>query len=227
MGPAYDGRVDPTPLRLAIVDDYEIVVAGVARMLEPFSDRVEVVQLAPDRPVTVDVDVALYDSFAQSEADGLDLDVLLANPRARRVVIYTWAFSPRLIEVALNKGVHGYLSKTVPAETLVEALEAVNADEIVVRPSESFHRPTTPLTWPGYTVGLSEREAEILAFITQGKTNSEIAALTYLSQNTIKGYIRTAYRKIGVTTRSQAVLWGVRNGLAREHQRIETWRHMP
>ncbi len=227
MGGAYDQGVACSPLRLAIVDDYEIVVAGVARMLEPFPDRVEVVQLAPDRPVTVDVDVALYDSFAQSEADGGDLNVLLANPRARHVVIYTWAFSAHLVQVALNKGVHGYLSKTVPAETLVDALEAVNRDQIVVQPSASFHRPTTALTWPGDTVGLSEREAEILAFVTQGKTNNEIAALTYLSANTIKGYIRTAYRKIGVTTRSQAVLWGVRNGLAPEHHRIETWRHSP
>ena len=55
--------------------------------------------------------------------------------------------------------------------------------------------------------GLSDRESEILALITQGKSNAEVAALTYLSPNTVKSYIRTIYRKIEVGSRTQAVLW--------------------
>ena len=68
------------------------------------------------------------------------------------------------------------------------------------------------LDWPGRREGLTDRESEILALITQGKSNAEVAALTYLSPNTVKSYIRTLYRKIGVDSRTQAVLWGVGNG---------------
>ena len=74
---------------------------------------------------------------------------------------------------------------------------------------------------------VTEREREILALITQGKRNDEVAELTYLSKNSIKSYIRTAYRKIGVSSRTQAVLWGVAHGFLPDHHRIDHWRHGP
>ena len=69
-----------------------------------------------------------------------------------------------------------------------------------------------PGDWPGTDVGLSPREAEIIALITQGLSNQEIADRAFLSINSVKTYIRTAYRKMGVQRRSQAVLWGVQHG---------------
>ena len=66
--------------------------------------------------------------------------------------------------------------------------------------------------WPGRSAGLSPREAEILALITQGLTNQDIADRVYLSINSVKTYIRSAYRKIDVERRPQAVLWGIANG---------------
>jgi DNA-binding NarL/FixJ family response regulator len=73
----------------------------------------------------------------------------------------------------------------------------------------------------------SEREAEILAFITQGLSNADVSARTYLSPNTVKSYIRTLYRKIGVSSRTQAVLWGIDHGFAPDHHRIDHWRGGP
>ena len=52
-------------------------------------------------------------------------------------------------------------------------------------------RSAVGLDWPGRGEGLSDRESEILALITQGRSNAEVAALTYLSPNTVKSYIRT------------------------------------
>ena len=60
--------------------------------------------------------------------------------------------------------------------------------------------------------------------ITQGKSNADITALTYLSPNTVKSYIRTIYRKIDVESRTQAVLWGIEHGFSPDHQRIDHWR---
>ena len=83
------------------------------------------------------------------------------------------------------------------------------------------------LDWPGRGEGLTDREAEILALITQGKSNAEVAAHTYLSPNTVKSYIRTIYRKIEVGSRTQAVLWGVKNGFTPDHHRIDHWKGGP
>jgi DNA-binding NarL/FixJ family response regulator len=208
------------------VDDYDVVVIGVANMLEPYRDRVVVAELDTNKPLEDDVDVALYDSFAQPESDHDEVKTLIDNPRARRVVIYTWNFHPELVSMARDLGVHGYLSKALTARELVAALESVHAGEIVVSGSVTKTR-TTSGDWPGRAEGLTEREAEILALITQGKNNAEVAALTYLSPNTVKSYIRGLYRKIDVDSRTQAVLWGVRNGFLPDHRRIEHWRGGP
>jgi NarL family two-component system response regulator LiaR len=64
----------------------------------------------------------------------------------------------------------------------------------------------------GQAHGLTLRESQVIALITQGQTNQEIAEGTYLSINSVKTYIRSAYRKIGVSRRSQAVVWGLTNG---------------
>ncbi|CAA9373885.1 response regulator transcription factor, partial [uncultured Nocardioides sp.] len=75
--------------------------------------------------------------------------------------------------------------------------------------------------------GLTERESEILALVTQGKSNAEVAALTYLAPNTVKSYIQNLYRKIQVESRTQAVVWGVRHGFLPDHHRIDHWKGGP
>ena len=121
-----------TPLRVALVDDYDIVVIGLAHLFDPYADRVVIAELDTNQPLTDTVDIALYDSFAQPEADHDDVAVLVRNPCARHVVVYTWNFHPALIHSALATGAAGYLSKTLPANELVTALESVAAGEIVV-----------------------------------------------------------------------------------------------
>jgi len=213
----------PPAICVALVDDYDIVLLGLARMFDNYRDRITIAEIDANRPVSEPVDIALYDSFAQSESDGEDLALLIDNPNARKVVVYTWNLNPSLIKKALARGVDGYLSKTLTAAELVAALETVHAGEVVI--SEGMKaRITAGLDWPGRTEGLTERESEILAFITQGRSNAEVAALMYLSPNTVKSYIRVLYRKIDVSSRTQAVLWGVDHGFTPDHHRIASWR---
>jgi DNA-binding NarL/FixJ family response regulator len=113
------------------------------------------------------------------------------------------------------------------ARDLVAALEAIYASDIVISAphfSATRHRRTE---LAGPSGGLTDRESEILALITQGHSNAEVATLTHLSPNTVKSYIRTIYRKIDVTSRTQAVLWGVRHGFTPDHHRIDHWRGGP
>ncbi len=212
------------PIRIALVNDYDVVVAGVARMLDGYGDRIFIAELDTNKGVEDEVDVVLYDNFAQPEADRDEVDTLVANPRAARVAIYTWNFHPELMESARAKGVHGYLSKALPARELVTAIERVHAGEVVVSEAPLRSRVSPGLEWPGRGEGLTDRESEILALVTQGMNNAQVAELTFLSPNTVKSYIRTIYRKISVESRTQAVLWGVKHGFAPDHHRIEHWR---
>lgn len=94
----------------------------------------------------------------------------------RRVVVYTWNFHPDLVESARRQGVQGYLSTALPARELITALEAVHAGEVVVSEPPGRVGGMNGLDWAGRGEGLSEREAEILALITQGLDNAQVAA---------------------------------------------------
>lgn len=199
------------PVRLAILNDYEIVVAGLAAMLAPHRDRVHVVEMSAQLSVVSDVDVVLVDTFGH--VHGADLDDLVRESSAR-VVIFSWDLPRDRVDRAIANGVAGFLSKALPADQIVRALETVRDGETVVVTGvgDTADELAEAGGWPGQSEGLTPREAEVLAFITQGLSNKEIAERAYLSINSIKTYIRSAYRKIGATRRSQAVSWGMRNG---------------
>ncbi len=199
------------------------MIAGLAAMLAPFGDRVEVIELDANMPVERDVDVVLYDTFARTEPQLGELRTLRANPRAGKVVVFSWSLHPELVDLAMDLGASGYLSKTSTADELVDAIERIDGGEIVIsaRPTRTLRNPE--LDWPGRGSELTSREAEVVALVTQGASNADIAALLHLSINTIKGTIRSAYRKIGASNRVEAVLWGVANGMSPDQHRIAIW----
>jgi DNA-binding NarL/FixJ family response regulator len=137
------------PVTIALVDDYDIVVMGIAHILEQYRDRVVIAELDTNQAVSDTVDIVLYDSFAQPESDHDQISVLIRNPRARRVAVYTWNFDPDLVQSARRQGVHGYLSKALPARDLVAALEAIHAGDIVISDPPSRARSIGGLNWPG------------------------------------------------------------------------------
>lgn len=204
------------PLRLAIVNDYAVVIAGVAAFLA--DERIDVVETGASLPVITDVDIVLYDTFGQVQGDGLDLEDFVRDSGAK-VVIYSWNLQPDLVERAIARGASGYLSKALTGPEIVGALERVMAGEVVVLTGDHETSAGAEGDWPGRSAGLSPREAEIVALITQGLRNQEIADRAYLSINSVKTYIRSAYRKINVERRSQAVLWGVKHGFEPDTER--------
>ena len=197
------------PIVVALVDDYEVILLGIKKLFDAHPERVVVADIAAQERVAVPVDIALFDTFAQPESDENAFAGTVDNPLVRRTVVYTWVFEPQLIEAAFAKGASGYLSKTLPAAELVDALERIHRGERVV--SEQPRRVN--VATPDRIEPLSGRETEILALIVQGRSNQEIAALTHLSINSIKTYIRSGYQKIGVTSRARAVRWGFEHGL--------------
>lgn len=221
--------VAPAAFSVALMNDYEVVVQGLAHMLQPYSHRVRVAELDVNVLPSQPVDVTLYDTFSVSQADGDSVAALVTHPLSGRVVVFSWNTAPDLLRAGLAAGISGYLTKTLTAEQLVEALERVHAGEQVVIPADPAQGDDlgpeeadqlTSKAWPGREAGLTLRESEVLSLITQGLSNKEIAARTYLSMNTVKTYIRTAYRRIDVDSRSRAVRWGLTHGMDADHVRV-------
>lgn len=209
-------------LRIALVNDYEVVVRGLAAMLRSYQDVVGIVELDANRTVAEPVDIALYDTFAGTQGDGADVRSLAANPQVRRVVVYSWVMDAGLIHASLANGAAAYVSKQLPAAQLVDTLTAVHHGRAVPSPPRFAARvPVIGGDWPGREEGLTQRESEVLALITQGLSNDEIAARAHLSINSVKTYIRNCYRRIGVSTRSNAVLWGVDHGFRPDRVRVD------
>ena len=199
------------PITLALVNDYPVVIEGLARMLENH-ERLTVDDLSSGEPPNREVDLVLYDAFAAKDRGKYDVIRLLEDTQNRKLVIYTWNVAEDQVQKALDLGIHGFLSKELTADQLTDALVRIHEGERLVLP-EPVSEESNMADWPGRHAGLSPRESEVVALITQGATNDEIARTCYLSINSVKSYIRSAYRKMGVERRAQAVLWGVQNGM--------------
>jgi two-component system, NarL family, response regulator LiaR len=197
------------PIRVALSNDYHVVLAGVAAMLEPYADSVEIVELTAGRTISEPVDVILYDTFGRLPSDDGKLERIVAENDAV-VVVYSWDSYP--VESALAHGAAGYIHKGLPPDELAKAILAIARGDYRESPTSVSDDDDAMPTWPGREGGLTARESEVLTFIARGLSNDEITRRSYLSINTVKTYIRTAYRKIGVTSRAQAVRWALTNG---------------
>ncbi len=203
-------------IRIAVANDYELVVRGVSALLED-DDRIDVVALEAGHHVDVDVDVVLFDSFGSTVALGPKVEEILANPKVDRVLVYSSWFERAAVERVLESGAAGFVAKSVDGEELADAIVRAHRGERVVVGVDGVASaddvpPADGRTWPGAAHGLTEREANVLALIVGGLENTEIAERLFISVNTVKTRIRGLYRKIGVDTRVQAALWGVKHG---------------
>ena len=194
------------PIRVALSNDYELALLGLAQMLARHPTTVRIVDITTLSTMPHEADIILYDTFGRLP-DQDDKLLKIVRENRSKVVVYSWDAYPE--EAAVRHGAAGYLHKGLNADELVAAIEAIHEGD---GPPDAHSADEPVLTWPGQVLGLSERESEVLTFITRGLSNEEIARRAFLSVNTVKTYIRNAYRKIGVRTRSQAVAWGYENG---------------
>ena len=193
------------PIRVALVNDYEIIVEGLRVMLEPFCDRVRVVDtVAGDTPDN-SCDIVLFDTFAGRRHAIGRVREMLADHDVKKVVLYTWDAPSDFLDDATASRVDGVILKSVTGVRLVEALERVHRGE-AVGVDESREEAVVTV--------LSEREREVLALLAQGASNREIAAELYLSIDTVKTHIRYLFTKLEVSNRTRAALEAERFGVA-------------
>jgi len=198
-------------LRVALLNDYEIVVAGLSAMLAPFSDRVTLLAPPAGARPSEPVDVTLVDAFGRAD-DAVDVvKSLAAEPEVGYVVVFTFGTERELVDAVLAAGARGVVTKSRSADELVADLERVAAGEVVVT-TGAPGRPSEPRSWPGRRWGLTEREAEVLAHLIEGRRNLEIASALGVSANTVKSHLRAVFRKLGVETRAHSVALAVAEG---------------
>ena len=159
-------------------------------------------------PVDGEPDVVLYDVIGLHEGDGADLDHWVKQT-ASTVIAVTPELRPDLGCPRPRPGRRGRRSIGVSTEDLVEVSGRPSTGRSTTCPAVQEAEDATHL---GAEAGLSPREVEVLRLIAQGVTNHDIAGTLFLSINSVKTYIRSTYRKIGVANRAQAVAWALQNG---------------
>jgi len=192
------------PLKVALVNDYEIIVHGLAAMLAPFSDRVQIVEIDVNAEPECRVDVALFDTFASRRHSIDRAKQMVQSGMVKHVLLYTWDAAAEFLSLAEEAGVSGVVLKSQTGESLVDVIERVARGERIG--FENIHRGRQ--SWDHSA--LSVREQEVLALIAYGMSNAEIGKELFLSVDTVKTYVRRLYSKLGVKNRAQAALQAAR-----------------
>ena len=191
-------------MRVSLLDASELVRVGFTAMLSPHAHRARVVEQPHPERLLQPCDLLLVDFAAMPPARVEDL-LLRADP-AGRIVSYSWTRRPPSgpwWSTAADR-VSGHVGKSLPAARLLDHLEAIHRGAGTPNVPPERRAPTRQRPRAGR---LTPRELDVLSRIARGLSNAEIAEELFLSVNSVKTYVRTAYRKIGVATRSQAVAW--------------------
>lgn len=186
------------PITVSLVNDYEIIVHGLAGMLRPFSDRLQVVELEVGGEADARADIALFDTFGGRRHALGRSEMMIHENKVDHVVLYTWDASAEFLAEADRIGVSGVLLKSESAASLVDSLERIVDGERLGLEHVTRGRRSESAR------DLTQREREVLALLALGLSNREIATELYLSSETVKTYVKRIFGKLDVSNRVQA-----------------------
>jgi NarL family two-component system response regulator LiaR len=210
-------------ISIVLGEDHLITRQGIRRLLEDekgftilgeASNGEEVVKLVTE----LKPDVVLMD-IAMPKLNGIEAtrQVKLINPRTGVLVLSAYD-DDEYVFALLKAGAAGYLLKNVSGDELVRAVKAIHKGEPVLDPviaNKVLNYFKLPDKVPGIeeeTEHFSDRELDIIRLAAKGLTNKEIADRLHLSYRTVEGHMRDVFNKLGVGSRTEAVLHGLRRG---------------
>ncbi|MGY1751044.1 response regulator transcription factor [Modestobacter sp. SYSU DS0511] len=216
-----------TDVRVLLVDDEELVRFGLRTVLES-SGGFEVVGEAGDgdaavraarelRPdvVLIDVRMPVLDGLAATEQ-------LLALPQPPQVAVLTIFHQDEYVYAALAAGAAGFLLKDTPPRQIAAAVRAVADGTATLSPAvtatliDSYvHRRTAPRRAEALrrVAALTDREREVLALLSRGDSNAEVAGRLFVSEATVKTYVSRLLTKLDLANRTQAAILAHEAGL--------------
>jgi DNA-binding NarL/FixJ family response regulator len=212
-------------IRVALVDDQDIVRAGVARILSP-ADGFEVVAECANGREAVDtlpglgLDVVLMD-IRMPVLDGIAATAhLRALPDPPAVLVLTTFGEDEILWGALEAGAAGFVLKDASAEDVIAAVRAVAAggawfDPGVAPRVLAFHRRhAAPAARESARLDeLTERELDVLRLMARGRTNAEIAAQLFVAEATVKTHVGAIFGKLDVRDRPAAIVFAYDHGV--------------
>lgn len=207
------------PIKVALVNDYEIVLEGLRALLRPSERQIHVVEIDVRKKPRRRVDVTMLDTYGEIENLGDRVRSLAADPGNGVIVVFSFSDQPLAVRRAMRAGAKGFISKAVPARQIIDGIVGAASGERVVLTQRSRRAAIDEaLRWPGRDIGLTERESELLALLSTGMTNRELGDHLYVSENTIKTQLRHLYAKLNVRNRAQAASLSSQ-GILGDHRR--------
>jgi DNA-binding NarL/FixJ family response regulator len=202
-----------------VLDRHPLWLDALARLLE----RIDVIVLG----ATTSTDEALvmveenqptvfiteYDCIKQSkEGLGVLRRATAINPRIHSVVLSTQD-DPASIEAAFTAGASVYCVKTAEPDDLASAIRQVFNNSVYYANAPTRTSYTAPKREPGEDRGLTKREIEILQLVAEGHSNSQLAKMLWVTEQTVKFHLSNIYRKLDVANRTEASRWAQLHGL--------------
>ena len=201
------------PIQIFLVDDHPSLRAGLAAILERQPDLKVVAEAGSGREVIESrtaADVYVVD-LRMPDGDGVEaITALVVRDPATKVLVLTTYDNEEDIFHALEAGARGYLLKDTTKEELVDAIRQVHLGERYL-PQNIASRLADRLIRPN----LSPREMDVLRLARRGRSNKEMAAAMFLSEETVKSHMKSLFQKLGVHDRTQAVAVAFERGLLR------------
>ena len=214
-------------IRILLADDEGLVRGGLRKIVETEADMTVVAEAA-DGLQAVDAarasrpDVAVVD-IRMPQLDGIEATrriVAALGDSVRVLMLTTYGLDDYVFD-ALRVGASGFMLKDAPPEELLDAIRVIAAGSALLAPAVTraviaeFARrsPTARVADSHRLDELTEREREVLALLTRGRSNAEIAADLFVSEATVKTHVAHVLMKLGVRDRVQAVIFAYEAGL--------------
>lgn len=213
------------PIRIVLADDHAVVREGTRLLLERETD-LRIVGEAANGDEAIDQvgklrpDVAILD-IAMPHRNGIQAtrEIKRRWPKTN-ILVLTAYDDDEYVYAIIDAGAAGYLLKDVPADELIGAVRAIHAGEPVLHPQimrKLMNRASQSAVSTGEavtpTADISDREMEVMRLAARGLTNVLIADELHLSPRTVQTHLRNIFTKLGVSSRTEAVVRAIRLGL--------------
>jgi DNA-binding NarL/FixJ family response regulator len=204
---------ETSPIRILVVDDHPVVLAGIEALVEGQADMTIVAQAANGREAIQEFrshhpDVTLMD-LQMPEMNGLDALIAIRNesPEAQIIMLTTYAGDAQVMR-AIKAGAQGYLLKSALHRELLDTIRAVHAGKKALSAEASFE-----VAEHAADDALTPAEIRVLKLIGKGNANKEIAEQLSISEETVKGQVRNILSKLGAKDRTHAAMIGLKRGI--------------